>query len=191
MISISPDDRLVAVGDDQGVAFYSMNGRQANHSIGIQHGGGPLGFAPNGKEIACVTGDGIHVYDVDTGALILKCHQDCVCDVLWSRDGSRFFSSSESDMMIRCWNSDTGKRTGRPWTGHTSYIRSLSLSPDGSILASASWDDTVRFWDPATGDPIGKRLQHNGPVTAVCFSPSGESVASAGNDGKIYLWRVP
>ena len=73
----------------------------------------------------------------------------------------------------------------------TDSILSLSLSPDGSILASASYDKTVRFWDATTGNPIGKHLQHDERVNAVRFSPSGEFVASLGWGGQIYLWRVP
>ena len=129
------------------------------------------------------------MYDVDTGALILECQQDWVCSVLWSRDGSRLFSADHK--TIRYWNSVTGEQIGHPWTGHTDSIRSLSLSPDGWILASASYDKTVRFWDATTGDPVRQHLQHDERVNTVRFSPSGESVVSAGWDGKICLWRVP
>ncbi|KAH0828927.1 WD40-repeat-containing domain protein [Lanmaoa asiatica] len=116
-------------------------------------------------------------------------HEHIVWCVLWSRsDGSRLFSASE-DKTIRCWNSVTGEPIGHPWTGHTGLIYSLALSPDGSILASASWDATARFWDVNSGDPIGQPLQHDGSVYAVCFSPSGDFVTSAGASG--YLWRVP
>ena len=191
-IAISPDDRLIAVGD-QAVAIYTLEGRQVNYSIEV--GGAVLSmcFSPDGKTLACSTCDDIRVYDVDSGTLILgplEGHRDWVLDVLWSRDGSRLFSAS-TDETIRCWNSDTGEQIGHPWTGHTDRIRSLSLSPDGSILASASWDKTVRFWNTTTGNPIGQQIQHDKQVYVVRFSPSGEFVASAGSDGKIYLWRVP
>ncbi|KAF8550357.1 WD40 repeat-like protein [Imleria badia] len=71
------------------------------------------------------------------------------------------------------------------------WIHSLSLSPDGSILAGGSDDKTVRFWDVTSGQPVGQYLRHDEGVTAVCFSPSSESVASVGYCGKIYFWLVP
>ena len=189
-IAISPDDRLIAVGAWT-VAIYTMEGRQANHSIESSFEVACMCFSPDGTKLACGT-DNIRVYDVDNGTLIFKleCYQNRVLDVLWSCDGSRLFSGW-NDKTIRCWNYDTREQIGHPWTGHTDSIRTLSLSPDGSILASASWDKTVRFWDTTTGNPIRQHLQHDDEVEAVRFSPSGEFVTSAGGDGKIYVWRVP
>jgi WD40 repeat protein len=158
-IALSPDDRLVAVGDET-VAFYTVEGRQVNDAIQVGMSVFAMCFSPDGKKLACGTDDGIRVYDVDSGTLILEGYEDWVCCVLWSRDGSRHFSGSHNK-TIRCWNSDTGEPIGHPWTGHTGPILSLSLSPDGSILASASWDATVHFWDTTAGNPIGQHLQHD------------------------------
>ena len=191
-IAISPDDRLIAVVGDRAMAIYTMEGKM-NRFIEVGHGvwSGSMSFSPDGRKLACGTYGDIRVYDVDRGTFSVGpfVHRYATC-VLWSRDGSRLFSSP-GDETIRCWNSETGKQIGHPWTGHTGHIQSLSLSPDGSILASASYDRTVRFWDPTTGNPIGQHLQHVGAVLMVCFSPSGDSVASGGFDGKTYLWRAP
>jgi len=184
VIAISPDDRLVAVGGEH-VAVYSMEGRRI-HSIKVNVAVWSMRFSPDGNKLAC----GTHVYDVNSGRLILGPLHEFITAVLWSRDGSRIFASD--DRTIRCWNSDTGEQIGHPWTGHTHAIDSLSLSPDGSTLASVSEDKTVRFWNATTGDPTGQHLQHDhaSGVIIVRFSPSGESVASAGVDGKIYIWQV-
>jgi WD40 repeat protein len=40
-------------------------------------------------------------------------------------------------------------------TGHTSGVNSIRFSPDGTRLASCSWDKTVRLWDAHTGSSIG------------------------------------
>jgi len=139
----------------------------------------------------CGTYEEIRVYDVVSGRLILgPVGASCVHDLLWSRDGSRLLAGSD-DGSIHCWNSDTAQQIGHPWTGHARGIRCLSLSPNGSVLASASFDKTICFWNATTGNFVEQHIWHNGPVKTIRFSPSGESVASLGGDRRICFWRVP
>jgi WD40 repeat protein len=199
-IAMSPDDQVAASSGEKGeivMREIEESGR-IRHSIKAGRRVHSLCFSPNGEKLACAVGNSvgepgvIHVYDVESGELILgpiKGHQDWVRCVLWSLDGSQLFSASD-DHTIRCWNSDTGESIGEPRKGHTHYIYSLSLSPDGTKLASASADKTVRFRDAPSGDPIGHPLQHDNAANVVTFSPSGEFVASGGDD-KISIWRVP
>jgi len=42
-------------------------------------------------------------------------------------------------------------QAGHTLTGHASRVNALAVAPDGSWLASTSWDETVRIWDPHTG----------------------------------------
>ena len=201
-VAISPDDRLVAVGK-RGVVFYTLEGKKVDYATNIEDVDGKLhyiqsmSFSPDGSKLACASSGDAFVYDVKSGDVILGYLNGSIRangPVLWSSDGSRLFSTYDS--AIHCWNSATGQQIGQPWTGHTNGIRSLSLSPNGLILASASLDKTVRLWNATAGDPIG-HLQydverpHDSGLTKVCFAPNGECVASGGFGGKIYLWRLP
>ncbi len=61
-------------------------------------------------------------------------------------------------------------------TGHTRLVSSVCFSTDGRILASGSWDDTVKLWDVATGT-LQRTLNSFGSVTGVHFSPDGRTLA--------------
>jgi WD40 repeat protein len=86
---------------------------------------------------------------------------------------------------------------GHPLTGHTDWVTAVAFGRlrDGRpLLANASDDQTVRRWDPATGQPLGHPLTgHTNWVTAAAFSqlPDGRTLlATAGWDQTVRLWEM-
>jgi WD40 repeat protein len=79
-------------------------------------------------------------------------------------------------------------------TGHSSIVRRATFSPDGNLLASASWDHTIRLYDtsdPNNPQPVGQPLRgHTGTVTSAAFSPDGKTLASSSADSTLRLWNL-
>jgi len=78
----------------------------------------------------------------------------------------------------------------RVLSGHTGEIYSLAFSPDGTLLASASGDRTIRFWDVRTGRLSRVIDGHTGAVHALIFSPNGRVLASGSRDSTARIWDV-
>ncbi|MGE5194014.1 MAG: protein kinase domain-containing protein, partial [Deltaproteobacteria bacterium] len=75
--------------------------------------------------------------------------------------------------------------------GHTGAVLSVAFSPEGTTLASASWDGTVGLWDAATGKRQRALRGHSPSAWAVAFSPDGKTLASGGKrTGSLILWEA-
>jgi WD40 repeat protein len=70
--------------------------------------------------------------------------------------------------------------------GHQDGVCMVSFSPDGKLLASVSWDNTIILWDLARRQPIGP------PLTgfSLAFSPDGKFLAYGTGDNTIILWDL-
>lgn len=74
--------------------------------------------------------------------------------------------------------------------GHSDHVCAIVLSPDKRVLASVSYDGTLRFWDLNTKQPIGQSLPHSAKLSCVAFAADGTSVATGTFDGKVYVWDL-
>lgn len=73
--------------------------------------------------------------------------------------------------------------------GHQHGVNDVAFSPDGSLIASASDDRTIRFWNRNT-NPVTTVTGHTDRVTAMVFVPSGRDLISASGTGEIRIWDV-
>jgi hypothetical protein len=64
----------------------------------------------------------------------------------------------------------------------------VAYSPDGTQLASASGDRTIKLWDTHGDAPLGTLRGHTDFVRSVVYSPDGSRLASASVDNTIKLW---
>ncbi|MGD2157755.1 MAG: WD40 repeat domain-containing protein [Anaerolineales bacterium] len=75
--------------------------------------------------------------------------------------------------------------------GHQDAVRSVVFSPDSQILASGSFDKTIRLWNISDGTLINTLEGNNEAIRGVAFSPDGSLLASVSFDQRLKIWTIP
>jgi serine/threonine protein kinase len=188
---------LVSAGLDQTVIVWDVATRRPRRKLDIAAQDGrphpPVSAAlsPDGAMVAVGLMSGaILTWDLDTGHRLTVTerlgggHKRRAWGLAFTPDGT--IISGGHDGMIRLW--DDGPPAARSIiTG--SPVWSLSVSPDGRMLASAGQDGTVRLWSLPGGLPLRTLRGHSDKAVSVASGPDGRRLASAGFDRTARLWR--
>lgn len=150
---------------------------------------------------SCSTDKSVHICRVGTQRPLQTYtgHTDEVNAVKWNPSGTLLASCSD-DCTAKVWDVTRGKNEPLyDFKSHQQEIYTVKWSPTGPgssnpskplMLATASFDGSVRLWNVQDGTCIRGLSRHKDSVYSVAFSPSGEYLASGSLAGQLYVWNV-
>ncbi len=215
-IAFSPDSTTIASGSRTIQVWDVDTGNPLATLTGHRESIGALAFSPDGKILASGSWDmAIKLWDIATEEQ-LSTHPGQA--FVFSPDGKTFAVIGEDpEIQPPEVTNDTPQKPDRQSpsirlldtaTGeHLSTLsgETLAFSPDGKILASRDIDQTIRLWNPATGEQLRTFIQpqptdtNQGPrrvrrpapqIKTLAFSPNGSTLVNRNDHGTIQLWNV-
>ncbi|XP_066909624.1 notchless protein homolog 1 [Halyomorpha halys] len=104
-------------------------------------------------------------------------------------DGEILVSGSD-DFTMFMWKPETGKKSFARLTGHQQLINDVKFSPDTRLLASASFDKSIKLWDGKTGKFITTLRGHVQSVYMIAWSADSRLLVSASADSTLKVWTM-
>jgi len=123
---------------------------------------------------------------------LFRGHTKDVLSVAFSIDNRQIVSGSR-DKTIRLWNTlGECKYTIEGRDAHQDWVSCVRFSPNtgAPLIISGGWDRMVKVWRLKDCKLRADFIGHTGYVSSVCVSPDGAFAASAGKDGKVFVWDL-
>jgi WD40 repeat protein len=192
--TFSADGKLVAsAGHDGTVRIWdAANGTQLALLRGHIDDVSSVAFSPDGKLLVSAgeLDSTVRLWNPATRTRqgVLKPDGDDPFDIAYSADGRTLAAVSVKSTSM--WNPQmpARRRSLAPGT----LMSAIAFKPGANVVAAASYlDGTIRLWNVATNEQIGTLASSAKSLDEVAFSRDGKTVAAAGEDGTVYLWRPP
>uniref|UniRef100_A0A8C5DC35 Notchless protein homolog 1 n=1 Tax=Gouania willdenowi TaxID=441366 RepID=A0A8C5DC35_GOUWI len=98
--------------------------------------------------------------------------------------------SGSDDFTLFLWNPAEEKKPLARMTGHSALVNEVLFSPDTRLLASASFDKSIKIWDGRTGKYLMSLRGHVGSVYQVAWSADSRLLVSGSSDSTLKVWDV-
>ncbi|XP_076805283.1 notchless protein homolog 1-like [Clavelina lepadiformis] len=102
--------------------------------------------------------------------------------------GSERMVSGSDDFTLFLWNPSEEKKHLARMTGHQALVNDVRFSPDTRLIASASFDKSVKLWDGKNGKFLASLRGHVGAVYQVSWSADSRLLVSGSGDSTLKVW---
>jgi serine/threonine protein kinase/WD40 repeat protein len=203
-LALSPDAAQIAVSSgrpgadfcEATVTVWKLDGQARLHHFALP--GRPGVKAPwfdlDGRTLFAFRHDTtLHKLDLTTGTetsaakLDPNAAEGALTSVCMSADRKSIFGGMQNG-LIQVWSVSDGKKI-KELRGHTTVVRSLSVTTDGRYLAAASNDRTARIWDLELDQCI-RQCTHDAQVSAVEFAGGNHRIVTGDVAGGVHVWDV-
>jgi WD40 repeat protein len=199
--AVSADgQRILTAAEDGGVRLWSMpHGVSPNRlwKRKARFWNQPTAFSANGELVALNEQNTVRLCHPTTGRLEptpLRLEGQ-ICGLAVSPKGTLVLAATFNDVKkgikakVHIWDRSRGRWLGAPLE-HPADVRSLTVAPDGGLLAAGCNDGRVRLWTLPVGRLVRDALVHPGGVGAVQFSADGRLLVTGCRDGIVRIWDV-
>jgi|GEM_PF-4225549 len=190
-IAFSPDGQYLASGGGLLVKVWDViTGEEVWSVRGHGNSVMSVAFSPDGSLIASSGWDAtIKLWDATTGdeLLTLSPNAGWVWDVVFSPDGTTL-ASAHDDASIRFWDVALGIEISR-LTGHANSVMRIEYA-NADILASASRDNTIRLWNPISGDVLLSTNADADIFNGFTFVNDGTQILFRNPNTAIRVWTL-
>ncbi|KAM7537199.1 hypothetical protein Aperf_G00000068500 [Anoplocephala perfoliata] len=105
--------------------------------------------------------------------------------------GPERLAAGSDDNTLSLWTPESSKNPLCPrMTGHQSVVNDVKFSPDARLIASASFDHSVKIWDGVTGQFLATMFGHVQDVYLVAWSSDSRLLVSGSKDSTLKLWSL-
>lgn len=184
--------RALTVGEDGRVLLWDLQTGDVirefeGHTTSITS----VNFSPTAERLAAGAEDGTAIiWNTQDGNIEQRLengHDGAITDLTYTPDGDRLITAGADAKMVS-WFPETGNRA-RVYLGHSGRINRISVSADGSLIASAAAvDNAVFIWNVENGTLQRRLVGHADQPWDVAFGPTNERVATASQDGSVRIW---
>jgi len=103
--------------------------------------------------------------------------------------GERLVSGSD-DFTLFLWHPETDRKFVARMTGHQQLVNDVKFSPDSRMIASASFDKSIKLWDGRTGVFITTLRGHVQRVHQIAWSADSRLLVSGSADSTLKVWTM-
>jgi WD40 repeat protein len=191
-MALSPDRSLLALPSGDRVVVWNLdtgNRRELHvdsHATALTDVG--LCFNETGSVLITVgKNDAVRVWDPREGTPLrtLRIHHGDA-QGLRSTNEAAGLLAIPTENAVQLW--DVRNHSPLLLAGHGGFVYPVAISPDGELIASGSWDHTVRLWDAQTSEELAVLRDKPGFVFGLAFDPRRERLVSTSSNGNACVW---